>query len=66
MEYRISLTKSAKKDIAHFEARDQRIIVGAMVTHLKVDAEVATRKRKQLRPNPVAPWELRIDKKVEL
>lgn len=62
MEYRVSLTESAKEDITHFEARDQRIIVAAIVTHLKVDAEVATRKRKQLRPNPVAPWELRIDR----
>jgi mRNA-degrading endonuclease RelE of RelBE toxin-antitoxin system len=62
MEYRVSLTENAKKDIAHFEARDQRIIVAAIVTHLKVDAEVVTRKRKQLRPNPVAPWELRIDR----
>jgi mRNA-degrading endonuclease RelE of RelBE toxin-antitoxin system len=45
MEYRISLTESAKGDIAH----------------LKTDAEVGTRKKKPLRPNPIAPWELRLD-----
>ena len=57
MEYRVSLTESAREDIAHFEAHDRRIL-----SHLKVDAEVSARKRKQLRPNPVAPWELRIDR----
>ena len=62
MGYRVSLTESARKDIAHFEAHDRRIIVAGILSHLKVDAEVSTRKRKQLRPNPVAPWELRIDR----
>jgi mRNA-degrading endonuclease RelE of RelBE toxin-antitoxin system len=62
MEYEISLTESAKKDIAFFEASDQRVIVAGIITHLKTDAEIETRRRKQLRPNPVAPWELRIDK----
>src|SRR5574337_1671935 len=62
MEYRISLTESAKDDITHFEVRDQRIIVAGIMSHLKVDAEVRTRRRKPLRPNPVAPWELRIDR----
>ena len=62
MEYRVSLTESAREDIAYFEAHDRRIIVAGILSHLKVDAEVSTRKRKQLRPNPVAPWELRIDR----
>jgi len=25
-----------------------------------IDADVETKRRKQLRPNPIAPWELRI------
>jgi hypothetical protein len=32
------------------------------MTHLKVDAEVPTKKREGLRPNPIAPWELRIER----
>jgi mRNA-degrading endonuclease RelE of RelBE toxin-antitoxin system len=62
MEYCVSLTENAKEDIGYFEVRDQRIIVGAILTHLKVDAGVPTKKRKALRPNPIAPWELRIDR----
>ncbi len=62
MDYRVSLTESAKEDIAHFEASYQRIIVAGIMSHLRVDAEVSTRRRKQLRRNPVAPWELRIER----
>ena len=62
MEYLISLIDSAKKDIACYEARDQSMIVAGIITHLKTDAETETRKKKQLRPNPIAPWELRLDK----
>jgi len=60
MEYRISLTESAKKDIAYFEVHEQRIIVAGIIAHLKADAEVQTRRKKPLRPNPFAPWELRL------
>ena len=56
MEYEISLTESAKKDIAFFEASDQRVIVAGIIAHLKTDAETETRRKKQLRPNPIAPW----------
>lgn len=62
MEYWIALTESAKKDIAYFQAREQRIIVAGIIAHLKADAEVRTRKKKPLRPNPIAPWELRLDR----
>ena len=62
MEYQISLTESAKKDIAYFGANEQRLIVAGIISHLKTDAETETRKRKQLRPNPIAPWELRLDR----
>ncbi len=61
MAYRISLTESAKEDIAYFEAREQRIIVAGIIAHLKTEAELRTRKKKPLRPNPIAPWELRLD-----
>ena len=61
MNYQILLTESAKGDIAYFGVRDQRVVVAGIIAHLRVDAEVETRKRKPLRPNPIAPWELRID-----
>ena len=62
MAYRISLTESAKQDLDHFDVHDQRIIVAGILTHLRVDAEVSTRKKKPLQPNSVSPWELRIDR----
>ena len=62
MGYEISLTESAKKDIAFFEAADQRVIVAGITAHLKTDAEIETRRKKQLQPNSVAPWELRLDR----
>jgi len=62
VEYEVSLTESAKGDIAYFEAHDQRIIVAGIISHLKVDAEVETKRKKPLRSNPIAPWELRLDK----
>lgn len=62
MQYQISLTESAKGDIAYFETHEQRIIVAGIISHLKADAEVRTRKKKPLRLNPIAPWELRIER----
>ena len=62
MGYRITLTESAKQDIAYFNTHEQRLIVAGIIAHLKADAEIRTRKKKPLRPNPIAPWELRVDK----
>ena len=62
MAYLVSLTESAKQDLGHFDVHDQRIIIAGILTHLRLDAEVSTRKKKLLQPNPVSPWELRIDR----
>jgi mRNA interferase RelE/StbE len=43
-----------------FEVRDRRIIVAGIMTHLKTDPDVPTKRRKGLRPNAIAPWELRV------
>jgi mRNA-degrading endonuclease RelE of RelBE toxin-antitoxin system len=62
MVYGIAITESAKQDIEFFEVVDQRIIVAGILTHLKTEAETETRRKKQLRPNTIAPWELRLDR----
>ena len=62
MEYLVSLTENAKQDLGHFDVHDQRIIIAGILTHLRVDAEVSTRKKKLLQPNAVSPWELRVDR----
>ena len=33
-----------------------------IINHLKIDAETETRRKKPLRSNPIATWELRLDK----
>jgi mRNA-degrading endonuclease RelE of RelBE toxin-antitoxin system len=41
-------------------SRDQRIAVDAVDEQLSYQPTLETRNRKLLRPNPLAPWELRI------
>jgi mRNA-degrading endonuclease RelE of RelBE toxin-antitoxin system len=60
VQFQISFAPSAVADLAHFRAADQRVIVGAIRTHLMTDADTESRRRKRLAPNPVAPWELRV------
>lgn len=60
MKFEIKFVPSADKDLEYYDAREQRIILEAVGEFLKVDADVETRRRKQLRSNPLAPWELRI------
>jgi len=60
MKFDITLLPSAEGDLDHYKAYEQRIILQALSTFLAVDADVESKRRKHLRPNPVAPWELRI------
>ncbi len=62
MKFSIKIGKSANDDLQYYEKFQQRIIVQAILKYLTVDANIETRKRKKLRPNPIAPWELRIGK----
>ena len=60
MEFEIRFSPSADEDLNYYEVREQRIILDAIVRLLETDADVQNKRRKQLRPNPLAPWELRI------
>ena len=60
MRFEVQLVSSADQDLEAYTVREQRIIFDAIAEFLAVDANVETKKRKQLRPNPLAPWELRI------
>jgi mRNA-degrading endonuclease RelE of RelBE toxin-antitoxin system len=44
-----------------FRKNKRRIISDGITLFLTHDANVETRRRKPLRPNRIAPWELRID-----
>ena len=60
MKFEVKFVPSADGDLDYYEAREQKIILNAIFEFLGVDANVETKRRKQLRANPVAPWELRI------
>jgi mRNA-degrading endonuclease RelE of RelBE toxin-antitoxin system len=57
--YRIRFTESAENHFAQL-ARQQAIVVDAVKVQSKNEPLRETRNRKQLRPNPLAPWELRV------
>ncbi|MBH8573416.1 type II toxin-antitoxin system RelE/ParE family toxin [Nostocaceae cyanobacterium CENA369] len=44
-----------------FTVREQRIIITTITEQLSYEPTVPTRNRKEMRPNLVAVWELRID-----
>jgi mRNA-degrading endonuclease RelE of RelBE toxin-antitoxin system len=62
MRFCIALTFSATEDIGHFDPYEQRMIVAAIKSYLQVDADVESHRRKRLRPNQLAPWELKVGK----
>lgn len=59
MEYEINITDDAWQDLQYFKAYEQRIIVDAIERYLSRDAETESDHRKKLRPNTLAPWELK-------
>src|SRR5262249_37557616 len=61
MKFSIRLTDSAIEDLDYFRKNERRIIADGIALFLTHDANVETRRRKPLRPNRLAPWELRIE-----
>ena len=60
MKFEVKLVPSADGDLDYFKAHEQKAIIDAISKFLEVDADVETKRKKRLRPNPLAPWELRI------
>lgn len=60
MAYRVEFTRSAERHFADFTARRQAIVVDAINVQLRHEPARESRNRKPLRPNPFAPWELRV------
>lgn len=61
MRFFLRLTDSAIEDLDYFRKNERQMISEAIALFLTHDANVETRRRKPLRPNRIAPWELRID-----
>jgi mRNA-degrading endonuclease RelE of RelBE toxin-antitoxin system len=60
--YRIEYMPLAVDHLRDLPARDQSIVVDRVIQQLTHEPGVPTRNRKPLRPNSIAPWELRIGK----
>jgi mRNA-degrading endonuclease RelE of RelBE toxin-antitoxin system len=60
MSYEIEFAESFKAQLRHLPARSRSILLTTIKAQLLHDPLVETRNRKRLRPNPLAPWELRV------
>jgi mRNA-degrading endonuclease RelE of RelBE toxin-antitoxin system len=58
--YDIIFEPDAVEHIQGFSARDQSVVLDQIEVQLTHQPDVETRNRKRLRPDPLAPWELRI------
>ena len=60
MPYRIEYSPDAEDHLHGLTVREQAIILDTVDAQLMHQPTVETRNRKPMRPNPMAPWELRI------
>jgi ATP-dependent DNA helicase RecQ len=61
LPYRIEYSPEAEGHLRALTARQRSIVLYAVEEQLGHERKVETRNRKPMRPNPIAPWELRID-----
>jgi mRNA-degrading endonuclease RelE of RelBE toxin-antitoxin system len=60
--YQIDVTESARDDLFVYTTFERKTITSTIRVQLTYQPTVETRRRKKLRDNPVASWELRIGK----
>ena len=60
--YRIEMTEDAKIDLSGYTVFERKLIVSESRDQLSHQPSVITRNRKALRDNPIARWELRVDR----
>jgi mRNA-degrading endonuclease RelE of RelBE toxin-antitoxin system len=58
--YRIEYSPECEDHFRALTTRDRAVVLDAVVEQLAHQPTVETRHRKRMRPNPLAPWELRI------
>ncbi len=61
-DYQFEITEDARADLACYTAFERKTILTAIRDQLAHQPLQETRNRKTLRENPIAPWELRIEK----
>jgi mRNA-degrading endonuclease RelE of RelBE toxin-antitoxin system len=60
MPYRIEYSPEAEEHLRTLTARQRAIVLDTVEEQLTYQPTGETRNRKPMRPNPLAPWELRI------
>lgn len=60
LPYAIEYSPDAVEHLRFLTARQQASVLDTVDTQLTYQPTVETRNRKPMRPNPLAPWELRI------
>jgi mRNA-degrading endonuclease RelE of RelBE toxin-antitoxin system len=60
--YRIEYSPEAEEHLRFLTARQRATVLDSVDEQLRYEPTVETRNRKPMRPNPLAPWELRIGK----
>ena len=60
MPYAVEFAQSVEDHFRALTARDRRIVLAAINRRLLDEPLTEARHRKPLRPNPIAPWELRV------
>ena len=58
--YRIVFAPSAEEDLAWFRRPEQRWVVDGIIEQLTYEPLTITQNRKPMRPNPIAPWCIRL------
>jgi mRNA-degrading endonuclease RelE of RelBE toxin-antitoxin system len=59
--FKVELSDSALEDLRVLRKTEQVLILDSLETFLAHEPMTETRRRKPLRPNAIASWELRID-----
>ncbi|MBI5527742.1 MAG: type II toxin-antitoxin system RelE/ParE family toxin [Deltaproteobacteria bacterium] len=60
MKYAIEFSPVVESHLTVLTARQRRIVLSAIEQRLSSEPGVETKNRKPMRPNPLAPWELRV------
>jgi mRNA-degrading endonuclease RelE of RelBE toxin-antitoxin system len=60
LPYIVEYSPEAEDHLRRLSVRQQRTLIETVDRQLRHQPSVETRNRKPMRPNPIAPWELRI------
>ena len=60
MRYRVIFSREAIDQLRSFTVREQALVLDPIEVQLLHEPGVETRRRKRMRPNSIAPWELRL------